>query len=316
MAHFIACKNSPNVKETIKIFHDNVYKIHGLPRSILSDRGAQFTSELWNSMCKKYNINKKLTRANNSSTNGLVERINRTIKNYLSYFCFENTKLWVDFLSTAEFIYNSTEHSSTGYSPFFIVYRYPPTINFKHSRAIDINHPHTSRRDNIEDILANCRLNLLNADKKMLDSKNDNLPTFKNKFKTGMWVYISNAPFDYLKENKDLAPKFIGPFQIMEIYKTSARLDLSNFAPKKHNIFHLSLLKPYNKAVLLDERTYEVEKILNSRSNKNRSIEYLVKWKKYSNDYNSWVASEDLDAEELIKDFHTSHPNKPSTVTF
>ena len=94
----------------------------------------------------------------------------------------------------------------------------------------------------------------------------------------------------------------------------------------KHPVFHISLLEPYNQNELPDRRTptpppeldldgenvWEVEEILSSRT-RNKKVQYLVKWKGYSPDDNTWEPYDNLlgGAEEVVKDFHLENEGKP-----
>ena len=97
-------------------------KHHGCPRELHSDQGRQFVSAVFREICKLLEINKSQTTPLHPSSDGLVERMNRTVKNMLSKFVRADQKDWdthIDFIVMA---YNTTPQESTGVSPHRLVY--------------------------------------------------------------------------------------------------------------------------------------------------------------------------------------------------
>ncbi|CAJ0935514.1 unnamed protein product [Ranitomeya imitator] len=121
--------------------------------------------------------------------------------------------------------------------------------------------------------------------------------------------------------SRKFKPRFIGPYKISEIINpVSFRLALPpSFAI--HNVFHISLLRRYvvpvvpsvdpPAPVLVEgELEYVVEKILDSRFSR-RKLQYLVKWKGYGQEDNSWVVASDVHATDLVCAFHLARPDRP-----
>ena len=82
-AHFIAVPNLPGSTETAEILFNNVFKIHGIPRKIISDRGTQFNSEISRKLCELMGIEQNLSSAYHPQTDGLTEKTNNSIQKYL-----------------------------------------------------------------------------------------------------------------------------------------------------------------------------------------------------------------------------------------
>ncbi|POM68640.1 Gag-pol Polyprotein [Phytophthora palmivora] len=99
-------------------FRDRVFVLHGLPEEVLSDRDSKFTSDLWTTLCEMLSTRQKLTAAFRQQANGITERVNQTIENFLRAFNNSNCDDWDTMLSLAEFAYNSRYQDSIKMSPF------------------------------------------------------------------------------------------------------------------------------------------------------------------------------------------------------
>ena len=105
------------VKEAANSFDQNVWKLHGLPDILVSDRGSQFTSEFWELMCKRLKIDAKLSTGYHPETDGQTERANATMKYYLRAYVNYMQADWAQCLPGAEFASNNTDSSSILASP-------------------------------------------------------------------------------------------------------------------------------------------------------------------------------------------------------
>ena len=85
--HAILCSESMNSLELAKLFRDNVWKIHGLPDTVISDRGVTFASDPTRDINQLLRIKSKLSTAYHPETNGQTEHLNREIEVYLRMYC-------------------------------------------------------------------------------------------------------------------------------------------------------------------------------------------------------------------------------------
>ncbi|CAJ0960840.1 unnamed protein product [Ranitomeya imitator] len=141
------------------------------------------------------------------------------------------------------------------------------------------------------------------------------------RLRVGDLVWLSSRHVPMKVSSPKFKPRYIGPYKISEIINlVSFRLALpASFAI--HNVFHRSLLRRYvvpvvpsvdpPAPVLVEgELEYEVEKILDSRFSRWR-LQYLVKWKGYGQEDNSWVVASDVHATDLVRAFHLARPDRP-----
>ena len=109
--------------ETVaRTFVNNVILIHGVPEKVLTDQGTNFQSNIMNVLYKQYGITRLKTTAYRPQCDGMVERVNRTLADILASYVSKEPSKWSDFLPSANFAYNTAVHSSTGYSPFYLMY--------------------------------------------------------------------------------------------------------------------------------------------------------------------------------------------------
>ncbi len=103
------------------------YRFHGFPRSIVSDRGSNWTSRFWRRLCKLTGIDQRLSTAYHPQTDGATERINQEVEAYLRIFTCYAQSDWGDLLPGAMLALNNREHSAIKMSPFFLNHGYNVT---------------------------------------------------------------------------------------------------------------------------------------------------------------------------------------------
>jgi len=118
MAHFISTTEKTTAGELARLFRDNVWKLYGLPESIISDRGPQFAVGVMRELNMMLGIDSKLSTAFHPQTDGQTERMNQELEQYLRMFIDYRQEQWPEWLGTAEFAYNNKVQTSTKVSPF------------------------------------------------------------------------------------------------------------------------------------------------------------------------------------------------------
>jgi len=134
MAHFIATTEKTLAEGLAKLFWDHVWKLHGLPESIISDRGVQFVAEMMKELNNLLGIQTKLSTAYYSQMDGQMERINQELEQYLRIFIDHRQEQWPDWLGMAEFAYNNKIHMATKTLPFKANYGQDPRMGFERRR--------------------------------------------------------------------------------------------------------------------------------------------------------------------------------------
>ena len=107
---------------------DNVFCRFGIPEQLHSDQGKQFESKLIQELCKILNISKTRTTAYHPQCDGLVERFNRTLQAMIATITVDHPFDWEEALPKVCIAYNTSIHSTTGYSPFYLMYGREPRL--------------------------------------------------------------------------------------------------------------------------------------------------------------------------------------------
>jgi hypothetical protein len=287
-----------------ELFINMVCKIHGLPKSIVSDRDPVFVSKFWADLFKFSGTLLRMSSSYHPQTDGQTEVTNRTIEQYLRAFVHAKPNTWFRLLPWAEYHYNTSFNTASGLSPFQVMFGKPPPSIPTYvlgSSSVDACDLLLSDR---EAILALLRKNLTKAQATMKAAADAHRREVN--FDVGTWVYVKLQPYRQisLAGNKysKLSKRFYGPFQILErIGKVAYKLELPSYS-KIHNVFHCSVLKPHiglapNKIDDLPAEAVENhplvtplailavrEEIIDGKSQE----QVLVQWQGLSPDDTSW----------------------------
>ncbi|KAL1213678.1 hypothetical protein V5N11_012633 [Cardamine amara subsp. amara] len=121
MAHFVPCKRTTDAVQVAQLFFREIYRLHGLPTSIVSDRDTRFLSHFWRSVWKMLGTSLNMSSAYHPQTDGQTEVTNRALGNMLRSLVGDNIKSWESKLPRAEFAHNHANNEASGFSPFHVV---------------------------------------------------------------------------------------------------------------------------------------------------------------------------------------------------
>ncbi|KAH0612978.1 uncharacterized protein H6S33_009358 [Morchella sextelata] len=323
MRHLIPTTKEADSREVAKLYIDNVWKLHGLPDTMVSDRGTQFVAEFWRSLCDRLEISPKFSTAFHPQTDGQTERINAIMEQYLRSYVSYQQDDWVRWLPMAEFATNNHVSETTKVSPFYANSGRNPRITFgplEHGRTTAEDQANSIARE-MKDIINFLRNEMFRAQRIQEESANRNR-TPAPRYHLGDKVFLSTRHILTKRPSKKFDWKRIGPYNVKRIVNPYAyELELPR-SMKIHPIFHVSLLSPdVNDPLpgqqqlppppveIEGEEEWEVEDILDSRKRRGR-FEYLVRYMGY--DEASWQPLSDLEhSPDIVKRFHERYPGKP-----
>ncbi|GMF28086.1 unnamed protein product [Phytophthora fragariaefolia] len=119
MVHLAAVRAEVTAKQTARLFVDMVFRHHGMPIDIVSDRDPRFTSRFWQEVFTLLGTQLSISTADHPQTDGQTERVNRVLVDALKSYA-HTFHHWSDCLPMAEFAINNPVHVSTGYTPFYV----------------------------------------------------------------------------------------------------------------------------------------------------------------------------------------------------
>jgi len=126
MAHFIACHKSDDASHVANLFFRDIVRIHGVPKTIVSDRDVKFMSYFWKTLWGKLGTKLLFSTTCHPQTDGQTEVVNRTLSQLLRAMIKKNLREWEECLPHVEFAYNRAVHTTTQLCPFEVVYGFKP----------------------------------------------------------------------------------------------------------------------------------------------------------------------------------------------
>jgi len=303
------------------LFIDIVVKLHGIPRSLVSDRDPLFISSFWQDLFRLSGTHLRMSSAYHPQTDGQTEVMNRIIEQYFRAFVHRRPGVWGKLLPWVEWSHNSSWNIGTGSTPFEITFGRKP-FNFPDylagSSSLDVVDALLTNRDET----FNCiRKKLLKAQATMKLTADAHRREVT--YQPGDWVLLKLRPRRQKTArgaqtfSGKFAKRFYGPFKILErIGPVAYRLQLPPEA-RIHSVFHCSLLKPFHGPpesaplaqlpanFLNDQPLIAPLAILDYRraAGKDDSTwEVLVQWQGLSPDETSWENWDGLRADFHLED--------------
>jgi hypothetical protein len=234
-------------KEMAELIFAEVYKRHGLPERIISDRDVLFTSTFWSHLHKLLGISLRMSSAYHPETDGSTERANRTVTTMLRQCVSPSQTDWVAKLPGIEYAINSARSESTGYAPFFLNTGRMP-------RSMIWNNPGIDEYPSVRAFAQRMKLAVMSAHNAILDARVKqtraaNRARRPAPFTEQELVFISTKNISFPKGRaRKLIPKYIGPYRILKDYgNNSYQIALPARLRQRgvHDVFHSSLLRVY-----------------------------------------------------------------------
>ncbi|KAK1650396.1 hypothetical protein QYE76_068201 [Lolium multiflorum] len=249
MSHFIACHKSDDASHIANLFFREIVRLHGVPKTIVSDRDVKFMSYFWKTLWRKLGTKLLFSTTCHPQTDGQTEVVNRTLSQLLRSMIKKNLKEWEECLPHVEFAYNRAVHSTTELCPFEVVYGFKPITPLDllplpiHER---VNMEASKRADYVKKIHEKT--------KELIEKKGKSNAARMNKkrkemlFKPGdlVWVHFRKDRFPKLRKSK-LKPRGAGPYKVLaKINDNAYSIDLPEDEFGVSNSFNVADLTPYD----------------------------------------------------------------------
>jgi len=325
MGHFITCKGTMKPEDLVDHFIQQVVRHHGLPTSIISDRGSLFTSDFWKHVTKALGISRNLSTAFHPQIDGQTERVNAVLEQYLRAYCNYQQDDWEKLLPIAEFCYNNMQAGSTKVTPFFANYgyqpRFLPDLGTQNEETPEVSEYAAVLGKLHEELRAEMK------EAQMAQTEQGNKARHPDPImEPGDRVWLKRKNIRTTRPLNKLDHKQIRPYTILEKVGSHAyKLDLPA-SVKLHPVFHISLLEPTASTepipghhqpppppiIIEAQQEWEVEQILDSRQHRSK-IQYQVKWTGFHYPDKTWYLAENFEnSPEIIREFHEEYPEKPA----
>ena len=307
------------------IFVEHVFRSHGLPKKIVSDRDARFTGNFLTAVTKSLGIRQALSTSFHPQTDGQTERMNRTLEDMLRHYVNPYQNDWDEYLNVVEFAINNAWQASIENTPFFVNYGQHPftPLTLQVDQQVRVPGAQQFVQDRI-DVVKHAKACLMAAQDRQKAYANETRRDVKN-IRVNDMVLLStkNLKFKNRGATPKFMPKFVGPFKVTKLIgprdqkgtvltTTAVQLALPPMM-KVHDVFHVGLVKQYRSdgAVhppepLLYETDgtpqWEVDSLVDSRTRKNvngrvQITEYLVRWSGFGAEHDTWEPSANIHAD-------------------
>ncbi len=246
-AHFIPLPKLPSARETAQVMVDHVFRIHGLPSDIVSDRGPQFASQFWKEFCHQIGASPALSSGFHPQTNGQAERTNQILGRMLRSLTSRTPASWCDQLTWAEYAHNSVPSSATGLSPFECCLGYQPPLFASQESQSSV--------PSVERFIQRCKRTWRRVRSALCRTRTRTRRAANRhrvrspRYVCGQKVWLSTRNLPIQEGSRKLMPRFVGPFSIVKVLSPVAiKLRLSRQLRRVHPVFHVSCVSALRPA--------------------------------------------------------------------
>ncbi|KAL5544124.1 hypothetical protein UlMin_007908 [Ulmus minor] len=247
------------------LYVQEIVRLHGVPKSIVSDRDARFTSKFWKSVQRAMGTSLNFSTAFHPQTDGQSERTIQILEDMLRACVLDFKGTWNRYLPLIEFSYNNSYQATIGMAPYEALYG---------RRSPEFVEDTTQAVKKIQTRMKSAQ----SRQKSYADKRRRPL-----EFQVRDSVFLKVSPFKgvirFGKRGK-LNPRYIGPYEILErVGKTAYRLALPPNLASVHNVFHVSMLKKYvsDKSHVLEQEPIEIHEDLSFEEKPMQILDYKIK---------------------------------------
>ena len=270
-----------------------------------------FTSVFSRELCRTLGIAQNISTPYHPQTDGQSERTNQQLEQYLRIFINYHQQNWASLLPLAQYMLNAWPNATTKKAPFKLIMGHIPQVHWA---------TWSFKSPTLETRLQQMKQAWQDTKEALRKAADLEVPTCFKPYQPGDKVWLEGHNLTTTHPTAKLAPRHYGPFPITHVVScTSYQLKLPP-QWKIHNVFHTTLLTQYKETSLNGNQNqepapelinsqleWEVEQILCVRRYWHQ-VQYLVRWKGFSEAHDSWEPATNVHTEELVKEFYKRHP--------
>ena len=255
--HVVPCSKNITAPELARLFFEQVIRLHGVPRVIISDRDPRFTSMFWKELWKIVGTRLNVSTADHAATDGGSERYIGTLMSMLRAYCHDNPYDWDLYLPAMEFAYNDSVHPATGYTPFQLDNGRDPSTPMQFLMHGVITRPALYKQydSGLLDPSAYLQKFTTHIHKARQQLRQHQLSQWKRLqqratlpilYEPGEYVWIQ--AYDNRDKDKigSLMPRYEGPYRVIRrVSPNTYQLDFGKDHPRRHHTVNEEKLKPY-----------------------------------------------------------------------
>eukprot|EP00889_Picochlorum_renovo_P006501 jgi/Picre1/33531/NNA_008854.t1 len=282
-------KEGLSTKRIVEAFIDTIFKLHGMPKRIITDRASTFTGEFYHAMMDVFGTKLSHTTAFHPQSDGQTERANRSIIDMLRAYCANNIQDWEKYLPLVEFALNSAVSTSTQTTPFFLNYGRHPVYPFANASQLMV-----SDREDVNEILLRIQSAIQMAQAHLEEAQRRQKEVIgarrrEHDIQVGDKVYVSTKNFRQRlgPGQAKLFSRYIGPVVVTELIGPNAvRLnwesieskDEYKYVKKMHPVLNVEWLQRYDHPVRKNTTYPKIREITDIITDENQNQIYKVKY--------------------------------------
>lgn len=310
-AHFLPVNTTYTMDKLAELYVQNIVRLHGVPKSIVSDRDSRFTSKFWRSLQNALGTKLKFSTAYHPQTDGQSERTIQILEDLLRACAVDFQGTWEKFLPLAEFAYNNSYQATIEMAPYEALYGRKCRSPVHWDEAGERKYLGPELVEQATEAIKNIRERMKTAQsrqKSYADRRRRPL-----EFEVGDKVFLKISPargITRFRKKGKLNPRYIGPFEVLErVGKVAYRLALPPTMASIHDVFHVSMLRKYiaDPAHILKYPEVEItrdlkhevqpEKILDriEKQLRNKTIPIVkIQWKGHTVEEATWELESEI----------------------
>jgi hypothetical protein len=319
----VPCKMTDGSRRVAHLLLERVFTVHGFPRKIVCDRDRRLDCQFFRTWADSLGIQLAMSTAYHPQTDGQTERMNRLVAEVLRHYVLPDLRTWDQHLPAVAWAINNSYHTATRNTPFFLNRAAHPALPGR---------LHVPRNTPAVEAMVQVLADGVRRTRKLLADVATRMKCASDAkrrplvFAVGEKVLLRSTNFRFKGDHtRKLMPRFLGPFKVIKaVGNVAYKLELPPHL-KVHPVFHVSQLEAYRAdgryqppppEVMVDGiPEYEVTAIKDKRVGRGGKVSYLVAWKGYGPEHDTWEPLGHLrNARDAVAKFEATTGRRPSRV--